>query len=261
MGSCLTYLYDIACPLGPCRSTGSLEQRQPHYEKGVSCSTKIAHKRCTTPGMKTTHSGEKSGDDDIDDDDEEEHQDYQHLPPLFNRWCDTFFWEIVLGESSSKRRQRESTCIVGDTLIELSDGSFRVAREIMPGDWVASRDSAGHSTIARVSCVVRQNVERRIKICSLSIHNEHLKDGRSNHGSNCRNSRLLITPEHPVRIDQEWCLPTVSGQLKEIFVAVVTPTCVYPRHIVSRRMINAQRGLRAIVTMTLSYHPILCVYA
>lgn len=202
-----------------------------------------------TPGMKTIDTGEKSGDDDVVDD-QGDYQDCQYLPPLFSRWCDDFFREFVLGESDSKRRQRESACVVGHALIELADGSVREARGIVPGDWVASRDSAGHRTVARVSCVVRQNVERQVEMCSLSIHSGHLKDERPNNGSDCRNSRLLITPEHPVRIDQKWCLPTVSGRLKKVFVLVGLSTCVYATRIVSRRMVNAKRGLRAFCHIT-----------
>jgi len=79
-------------------------------------------------------------------------------------------------------------CFSGDGLVEMSDGSFKLVKDLKKGDVVKSQDANGKSTDGTVKCVVMTKIP----------------NGRY---SMCEIQNLKITPWHPLIHNNEWVFP------------------------------------------------------
>ncbi|KAL4446029.1 hypothetical protein ABPG74_011021 [Tetrahymena malaccensis] len=84
-------------------------------------------------------------------------------------------------------------CMHGDSLVQLSDSSFKMVREIKKGDQVICPRL--ENQFAEVECVVLSKCEEGTK--------EFVQLG----------SDLWITPKHPIRVNGEWRYPKDIGQV------------------------------------------------
>ena len=98
----------------------------------------------------------------------------------------------------------ETGCIEGNCEVLMADGSYRRARDIVPGDRVCTscQDNPRYNTVV---CTIHQTLNPSVtSMCKLS-------------------EECILTPEHPIRMSSQsdWVLPERSARAKPCHVSVL----------------------------------------
>jgi len=101
-------------------------------------------------------------------------------------------------------------CIYGDCTVLMANGSKKNVKEIRKDDFIMSTNGVP----AKVSCVVKYNCYGN------KIQLVEIKGG------------LLITPWHPVKIDNKWQFPTYLGKITEKSCPAVYNFVLETKHII-----------------------------
>ena len=120
------------------------------------------------------------------------------LTHTHTQWYSDFHKQIMLG------CEPETGCIEGNCEVLMADGSFRRARDIVPGDRVCTscQDNPRYNTVV---CTIHQTLNPSVtSMCVLS-------------------EECILTPEHPIRMSSQsdWILPNSLVRAKPCHVSVL----------------------------------------
>jgi len=102
---------------------------------------------------------------------------------------------------------RCSGCFDGDGLVQLSNGQFKKVKELLKGDKIISQGK-----ITEIICLVKYEINREIDLTNLN--------------------GVLITPWHPVLVNNIWKFPIEISQPQRKFIAEIYNLVLKSQHIV-----------------------------